>query len=91
MYSAELKIPYGKLIRVKFSTRDDMISNIMISGDFFLHPEDGIEELERRLTGAKIDLKALKDIIRNFFTEEYVLIGAESDDFIRVILSAKKT
>ncbi|MCW3976069.1 MAG: lipoate--protein ligase family protein [Candidatus Bathyarchaeota archaeon] len=90
MYSAELKIPGGKLIRVKFSKREDKISDIMISGDFFLHPEDGIEELERRLTGTKIDLKTLKDIIRNFFSEEYVLIGAKPDDIIRVILLAKK-
>ena len=91
MYSAELKIPGGKLIRVKFSKREGKISNIMISGDFFLHPEDGIEELERRLTGTKIDLKTLKDIIKNFFREEYVLIGVKPDDITRVILLAKKT
>jgi hypothetical protein len=91
MYTAELKIPGGKLIRVKFSKRDDKISNIMISGDFFLHPEDEIEELERRLTGTKIDLKALQDVIGNFFSEDSTLLGAKPDDIIKVILLAKKT
>ena len=89
MYSAELKIPGGKLIRVKFSKREDKISDIMISGDFFLHPEDGIEELERRLTGAKIDWKVLQDIIGNFFNEESTLIGAKPKDIIMAILLAK--
>lgn len=89
MYSAELKIPGGKLIRVKFSKREDKISDIMISGDFFLHPEDGIEELERRLTGAKIDWKVLQDIIENFFNEESTLIGAKPKDIIMAILLAK--
>jgi len=91
MYTAELKIPGGKLIRVKFSKRDDKISNIMISGDFFLHPEDGIEELEKRLTGTKIDLKALQDIIGNFFCKDSTLLGAKPDDIIKVILLANKT
>lgn len=90
MHSAELKIPGGKLIRIKFSMKGDKISDIIITGDFFLYPEDGIEKLERRLSGTKPDLKALQKIIINFFGEEYSLIGAKPDDIIRAILLAKK-
>jgi lipoate-protein ligase A len=90
MHSAELKIPGGKLIRIKFSIKDDEISDIVISGDFFLHPENGIEKLERRLNGTKPDLKSLQKIIKNFFGKEYALIGAKPDDIIRAILLAKK-
>ena len=90
MYSAELKIPDGKLIRIKFSMKDNKIEDIKITGDFFLHPEDGLEELERKLRGVEIEFDALQNTIHDFFNKEFFLIGAKPEDIIRTILLAKK-
>ena len=46
------KIHGGKLVRVKVNY-DDVIHDIKISGDFFLHPEDAIEDIERSLVGLR--------------------------------------
>lgn len=44
------KAPGGKLVRIK-ADFDTHLSALQISGDFFLHPEESIESLERALLG----------------------------------------
>ena len=88
MHKAELKVHGGKLIRVKLSMKKNKISDIRITGDFFLHPEDGIEELERRLKGVEVESTRLYEKINGFFNENNILIGAKPDDFIKTILLA---
>lgn len=48
--SAEEKVPGGKLVRVTVIT-DATGRRVEISGDFFLHPEEGIALLEDALGG----------------------------------------
>ncbi|MEM2896340.1 MAG: lipoate protein ligase C-terminal domain-containing protein [Halobacteria archaeon] len=87
---AEYKVPQGKLIRIKYRIDDGKISKIKITGDFFLHPEESIEELESRLKGLKLEELGLKEAIKDFFEKGYVLVGAEPEDFVTVILKALK-
>ncbi|MFX0089234.1 MAG: lipoate protein ligase C-terminal domain-containing protein [Promethearchaeota archaeon] len=84
---AELKVPGGKLIRADISVKDGRIGRIVITGDFFLHPEDVLEQLEEKLLGRNAE--KIEKIIRKFFTEsKVVLVGADVKDFEEVILAA---
>jgi len=91
MHEAELKVIGGKLIRISFLLEDNKIFNMKITGDFFLYPEEGIEELERRLNGIEAKAKKIQEIIIGFFNEGFVIVGAKSDDFTKAILIAKNT
>ncbi len=46
------KVKEGKIVKVE-AEFDDVIRKIKITGDFFLHPEDVLDEIERSLTGLK--------------------------------------
>ena len=50
------KVPQGKLLKVflDFEPADSRIISVKITGDFFLHPENGIEIVEERLKGKSI-------------------------------------
>ncbi len=54
-----------KLIRVflEYDECSNTIHAIMITGDFFVYPEDGIEKLERSLIGSKLDRDSIKQRI----------------------------
>jgi lipoate---protein ligase len=47
------KVPGGKLLRIKVDY-DNVINSVKITGDFFLHPEESITEIENALVGKSI-------------------------------------
>ncbi len=81
-----VKISGGKLIKVEAGIVGGVIRYIKFGGDFFMHPENAIETLERRLTGA--ELEDVEKIIREFF-EDVELIGATPEDFIGIITTTE--
>jgi hypothetical protein len=81
---AEYKIPGGKLLLCEIDIEDEVIKTIKISGDFFMHPEDAINELEETLLGTPI--QSYQNEIINFFQERKItLYGVSQQDFITVI------
>ncbi len=46
------KIGGGKLLQVEVETHDGIAQSVRITGDFFLHPEDAVCDLENALVGA---------------------------------------
>lgn len=54
MAIAESKVPGGKLVSVS-AEKDGEIFHVMLSGDFFMHPEEGVHILERALSGTARD------------------------------------
>lgn len=89
MGKAEYKVEGGKMIRVQLSKRDSKIENIKITGDFFLHPEKFIEELERALLGNYLDEKYLTEFIGTLFERrKVILLGTSPEDFARCIMMA---
>jgi len=81
---AEYKIPGGKLLACTVETQNDVINELKISGDFFMHPEETIGKLERAILGSKVT--DYPDRIRGFFKNTKVtLLGVAEDDFINVI------
>lgn len=81
---AEYKIPGGKLLACTVETQNDKITELKISGDFFMHPEDSIIDLEKAILGSMVSDYPNK--IRGFFKKTNIsLIGVAEDDFINVI------
>ena len=53
-----------KLIKISLEYTDSkMISSIRITGDFFLYPEETLDQIEASLIGTKIDRKSIKETI----------------------------
>lgn len=49
------KVPQGKMLRIEADITDSVINNIKITGDFFIHPEEVITEIENFLIGKKVE------------------------------------
>ena len=58
-----------KLIRVRAEMRGDEILGIRIRGDFFAVPKEAITDLERALTGVRLDERAVSETIEHFYEE----------------------
>lgn len=47
----EYKTPGGKLVRVDFDVRDGVLRDVLVSGDFFLYPEEALSDITGSLDG----------------------------------------
>lgn len=89
MGKAEYKVEGGKLVKVQLQKTGKAIGKIKITGDFFLHPEELIEELEKRLEGRLLDEQDLAQHIKDLLEKnEAVMLGASPEDFARCIMMA---
>lgn len=52
----EFKTPGGKLVVVDFDVIDGRFRNMVVSGDFFLYPEEELGPLTNALDGVDADL-----------------------------------
>jgi len=50
---AQRKVPGGKLVKVWVKVGEGRIQDLRITGDFFLHPEDAILDVEDSLRGVE--------------------------------------
>ena len=86
MGRVEFKVPGGKLIAAEAEAEGGRIVRVKITGDFFMHPEEAIEELEGSLTGVSADEKSLEKAMNSFFGKRSIeLIGVSPKDFAHVI------
>ena len=80
---AEYKVPGGKLLACDVEY-DNVITNIKIYGDFFMHPEPAILDLEKTILGKKRE--ELPPTLTKFFEDpEITIFGASPLDFVKVI------
>ena len=83
------KVPGGKLVKVELVLEIvdgiKMIEQIKITGDFFIHPEDLIEELEEELRGS--DLEDVETNIEKMLAARVgaQMIGIEAHDIVHAI------
>lgn len=77
----EFKTPGGKLVIVDFDVREGRLVNVMISGDFFLYPEDALPALTGALEGAEraLGAEALAQRIRLGFPAGAELLGTSPE------------
>ncbi|HSL35526.1 MAG TPA: biotin/lipoate A/B protein ligase family protein [Arthrobacter sp.] len=54
----EYKVPGGKLVVADFDVADGVLTNVSLSGDFFLEPDEALLEINRALTGLPADAGA---------------------------------
>ena len=80
-YRGILKVSGGKLVRIRFSLSGGVIDDVMITGDFFLHPEEAIEGLEAALVGVPPSRDAVEESVAAFLREKGVeMIGLSPGD-----------
>ncbi len=83
------KIPGGKLVKVKLRTASGRISEVRILGDFFLHPEETLQKIEKSLIGIPIEETTLEKMITQVLLEfDATLIGATAADIAKAIMLA---
>jgi len=76
------KVKGGKLVRVKVKSKCGLIEDVKITGDFFAHPEEGLEEMERELRGTSIGkVRAVLESATGGIT----LIGMSREDLVEMI------
>ncbi|MFQ5887615.1 MAG: lipoate--protein ligase [Candidatus Hydrothermarchaeales archaeon] len=77
----------GGLIRTTLRIHDDVIEDILISGDFFIYPPEALSELAESLKGTKLDRGAILNSLDGFFKDSNVKIpGVSSTDILNAIL-----
>lgn len=68
------KVPNGKLLKISLEYNDNnkQISNLHITGDFFIYPEEAIEIIEKQLINTKLNKKILKEKINDIIKENKI-------------------
>ncbi|MCX9081341.1 MAG: hypothetical protein OIN83_04020 [Candidatus Methanoperedens sp.] len=52
IFQSKQKVKEGKVVKVEIEC-NELIRNIRITGDFFIHPEDILDEIEKSIIGLK--------------------------------------
>jgi lipoate-protein ligase A len=89
MGKSAYKVQGGKMIKVQLSSKVGKIEKIKIMGDFFLHPEELIEEMEEMLIGSSLEESNLANSIRILLEKrKATLLGVSPEDFAKCIVMA---
>lgn len=92
MGRAEYKVEGGKLVKAQVTVDGDKIGKVKITGDFFLHPEDFLEELEEAVVGSPLEEASLAKLIRGLAEKRNAtLLGVSPEDFAKCIVMAGKS
>ncbi|MDY7081161.1 MAG: hypothetical protein SXQ77_01835 [Halobacteria archaeon] len=83
------KVEGGKLVKIRVDT--DNGDGVTILGDFFMHPEDRVEGLEKVvLEKVDSDVDEIEEAVRGYISEEDVeLVGISSRDIAEVVVEAR--
>ena len=83
------KVPGGKLLKVVVEHDNHLMHTMRITGDFFMHPEEAIEALEKELEMCPLDKKEIEKRITQFVTKKKVtLFGVNASAIAEAILGA---
>jgi len=83
----DYKVPGGKLLRIKAEVEEGILKEVKISGDFFLHPEEKITDIEKSVTGQVIEEENLRKRLSEVFKRNDIKsIGFSIDDLIKVLM-----
>lgn len=89
MKESSYKIPGGKLVKIKLLVSSERITDVKILGDFFLHPEETLMEIEESLVGQARDESSITRAVNQALTDsEATLIGCTAADIAKSILMA---
>ena len=73
----EYKVPGGKLVAVEVDIEDGVLANVIVSGDFFLEPDEALIDINAALTGmpAKANAEQFAAAITDALDESVSMIG----------------
>ena len=81
--SESIVLRHGKTVKIDLTLSEDCrIQEITISGDFFIYPEESLEELEERLKGCREPV-CIEDAFKTL--ESSTLLGVNLEDVKRRI------
>ncbi|MBN1170521.1 biotin--protein ligase [Candidatus Micrarchaeota archaeon] len=83
----EEKVPNGKMVCFDVECKEGKTTKVLITGDFFLHPEDAIAGIEKSLTGISADCTEIQQKISGALGNAE-LIGATPEDLARIFRKA---
>ena len=77
----EYKVPGGKLVVVDFDLEDGRIARFRLAGDFFLEPDEALEQVDAAVTGLPAESTAtdIAAAVRAALPEGAVLLGFTPD------------
>lgn len=83
------KIPGGKLVKIQVEIKKSKIKKIKINGDFFIHPEEAIIEIENFLAGKEIN--SIEKNLTKFLKEKKIeIIGFSPIDIEKILINIEK-
>jgi hypothetical protein len=85
------KVKGGKLFRLTLSQSPDKIE-VMLDGDLFIHPEEGLEEIERLLAQCSImdqERYAARFLQSKLEEGSIQIIGADAAELVSALWEAK--
>lgn len=86
---AVYKVPAGKMIRIRVEYIDNKIKDINITGDFFLHPEEAIENIEEELKGVDLEEKRIIEKLEKTVKKHNIkFFGINEQSLARAIMVA---
>ena len=73
----EYKVPGGKLVVVDLEVRDGRIAEFHLAGDFFLEPDDALDDIDAAVNGLPVetDAAAIAAAVRAALPEGAQLLG----------------
>lgn len=86
----EFKTPGGKLISVEFDVQDATLWDVVVTGDFFLYPEDALPRLSRSLEGSSTTLRAsdYAELVRSALAGDVELLGSSPEALATAVIRA---
>ena len=85
----EYKVPQGKLVVADVDVEGGVLTRVALSGDFFLEPEEALEEMSSALVGLSADagLSSLTEAVQRVTTDA-VLVGFDAKAVAIAVLRA---
>ena len=86
----ELKTPGGKLIAAEFAVEDGVLRDVVVTGDFFLYPEEALPLLTRALESspASLDEASYAARIRTALDSRAELVGSSPEALAAAVVRA---
>lgn len=86
----EYKTPGGKLVISDLSVRNGKLSDVIISGDFFLEPPEALAEISRSIEDlpAESTEAQIADHIRNAVSDDVAMIGFSPESVAKAVRRA---
>ncbi|NIH73131.1 hypothetical protein FHV99_000306 [Ochrobactrum sp. P20RRXII] len=73
----EYKVHGGKLVVVDLDVRDGRLSNVQVAGDFFLEPDEALEDIRNAVEGLSADASSeqIADAVRAGLRPDAMMLG----------------